>query len=138
MPDGADIPKAIDDQVQAVWQDSLIYVITGWSNTTNVVDVQASNNDQASEALNNISRVFEDDTILLTGVATVMDKKLEILKNQQITYKFNTSLKDSDINIGDEITLVSEEIRNGSVDLLVIGYTKSLSSISITAMEIYL
>ena len=40
LPDGATIPKAIDDQVQAVWRDSLIYVITGWSNTNNVVDVQ--------------------------------------------------------------------------------------------------
>lgn len=40
LPDGADIPVPIDDQVQAVWRDSLIYVISGWSNTTNVPDVQ--------------------------------------------------------------------------------------------------
>ncbi len=40
MPNGADIPVAIDDQVQAIWRDSLIYVITGWSNTTNVANVQ--------------------------------------------------------------------------------------------------
>ena len=40
LPNGADIPIAIDDHVQAVWRDSLIYVITGWSNTTNVPDVQ--------------------------------------------------------------------------------------------------
>ncbi len=40
LPDGAAIPIPIDDQVQAVWQDSLIYVITGWSNTRNVADVQ--------------------------------------------------------------------------------------------------
>lgn len=38
--DGAPIPVAIDDQVQAVYKDSLIYVVTGWSNTTNVRDVQ--------------------------------------------------------------------------------------------------
>lgn len=37
---GAPIPVAIDDQVQCVWKDSLIYVITGWSNTTNVPNVQ--------------------------------------------------------------------------------------------------
>ncbi|MCB0644994.1 MAG: hypothetical protein KDC44_25285, partial [Phaeodactylibacter sp.] len=43
LPDGADIPVAIDDQVQAVWQDSLLYVVTGWSNTTNVPDVQVYN-----------------------------------------------------------------------------------------------
>ena len=41
--DGADIPVAIDDHVQAVWRDSLIYVISGWSNTANVRDVQIYN-----------------------------------------------------------------------------------------------
>ncbi|MCB0401961.1 MAG: T9SS type A sorting domain-containing protein [Flavobacteriales bacterium] len=40
LPDGADIPVPIDDHVQAVWNDSLIYVITGWSNTGNVPNVQ--------------------------------------------------------------------------------------------------
>lgn len=43
LPDAASIPVAIDDQVQAVWKDSLLYVITGWSNTTNVTDVQIYN-----------------------------------------------------------------------------------------------
>jgi Galactose oxidase, central domain/Kelch motif len=40
MSDGAPLPVPIDDHVQAVWRDSLIYVITGWSNTTNVPNVQ--------------------------------------------------------------------------------------------------
>lgn len=40
LTDGAEIPVPIDDQVQAVWRDSLIYVITGWSNNGNVTDVQ--------------------------------------------------------------------------------------------------
>lgn len=40
LTDGAPIPKPIDDQVQCVWRDSLIFVITGWSNTGNVRDVQ--------------------------------------------------------------------------------------------------
>ena len=43
LPDAAPIPVPIDDQVQAVWQDSLIYVVTGWSNTTNVTNVQIFN-----------------------------------------------------------------------------------------------
>ncbi|MFT7588389.1 MAG: hypothetical protein ACI959_000597 [Limisphaerales bacterium] len=38
--DGAPIPIPIDDQVQAVYKDSLIYVITGWSNFGNVAAVQ--------------------------------------------------------------------------------------------------
>ena len=41
--DGTSIPVPIDDQVQAVWRDSLIYVITGWSNTDNVDKVQIYN-----------------------------------------------------------------------------------------------
>lgn len=40
LSDGADIPLPIDDHVQAVWNDSLIYVITGWSNTNNAANVQ--------------------------------------------------------------------------------------------------
>jgi hypothetical protein len=40
LSDGADIPTAIDDHVQVVWRDSLIYLVTGWSNTTNVPLVQ--------------------------------------------------------------------------------------------------
>ena len=41
--DGAPLLKAIDDQIQVVWRDSLIYVISGWSNTANVTDVQIYN-----------------------------------------------------------------------------------------------
>ncbi len=38
--DGATIPVPIDDQVQCVYKDSLIFVVTGWSNFGNVPDVQ--------------------------------------------------------------------------------------------------
>ncbi len=40
LSDGAPIPVATDDHVQVVYKDSLIYVITGWSNTGNIPDVQ--------------------------------------------------------------------------------------------------
>lgn len=40
LDDGAAIPVPIDDHVQAVWRDSLIYVVTGWSDEDNVPDVQ--------------------------------------------------------------------------------------------------
>lgn len=43
LSDGMDIPVATDDHVQAVWRDSLIYLITGWSNTSNIPDVQIYN-----------------------------------------------------------------------------------------------
>ena len=38
--DGAPIPLAIDDHVQCVYKDSLIFVVTGWSNSGNVPNVQ--------------------------------------------------------------------------------------------------
>lgn len=38
--EGAPIPVAIDDHVQAVYKDSLIFVVTGWSNTANRPEVQ--------------------------------------------------------------------------------------------------
>lgn len=40
LPDGAEIPVPIDDHVQCTYRDSLIYVITGWSNSNNVNNVQ--------------------------------------------------------------------------------------------------
>ncbi|MCC6725037.1 MAG: T9SS type A sorting domain-containing protein [Saprospiraceae bacterium] len=43
LPDAAQLPTPIDDHVQAIWRDSLLYVITGWSNTTNVPNVQIFN-----------------------------------------------------------------------------------------------
>ncbi|MDB4655498.1 T9SS type A sorting domain-containing protein [Flavobacteriales bacterium] len=43
ISDGAPIPVPIDDHVQAVYRDSLIFLVTGWSNTGNVADVQIYN-----------------------------------------------------------------------------------------------
>ena len=40
LSDGANIPIATDDHVQAVWRDSLIYLITGWNDVGNIADVQ--------------------------------------------------------------------------------------------------
>ena len=43
LSDAAPILVPIDDHVQAVYRDSLIYVVTGWSNTFNVINVQIYN-----------------------------------------------------------------------------------------------
>ncbi len=43
LSDGAPIPVPIDDQVQCVYKDSLIYLVTGWSNNGNKPDVQIYN-----------------------------------------------------------------------------------------------
>ena len=40
LEDGIPIPTPIDDQVQAVWRDKLIYVVTGWSDKENMPNVQ--------------------------------------------------------------------------------------------------
>ncbi|MFK7787579.1 MAG: T9SS type A sorting domain-containing protein [Crocinitomicaceae bacterium] len=56
--DGAAIPVAIDDHVQAVYKDSLIFVVTGWSNNANKAEVQIYDTyldqwQQATEVPNN-------------------------------------------------------------------------------------
>ncbi len=43
LSDGANIPFPVDDQVQCSWHDSLIFVITGWSNNGNIPNVQIYN-----------------------------------------------------------------------------------------------
>ncbi len=43
LENGADLPTPIDDHVQAVWNDSLIYVISGWSDSLIVNLVQVYN-----------------------------------------------------------------------------------------------
>ena len=83
LPDGAPVPVPIDDRVQAVWRDSLIYVVTGWSDGTNVPDVQVYDpaNDAWQSATpvpnNNLYKVFGasgtivGDTIYYYGGASL-------------------------------------------------------------------
>lgn len=40
LPNGPDLPVGTDDHVQAVWRDSLLFLITGWNNTGNIARVQ--------------------------------------------------------------------------------------------------
>ena len=51
LSDGSNIPVATDDHVQCVWRDSLIYVVTGWSNSGNIPDVQIYNPTEDSWAV---------------------------------------------------------------------------------------
>lgn len=43
LPDGAPVPVPIDDHVQTIWRDSLIYLVAGWSNTAHETRVQIYN-----------------------------------------------------------------------------------------------
>ncbi|NNC95725.1 MAG: hypothetical protein HKN92_09200 [Chitinophagales bacterium] len=80
LSDGSNTLIPIDDHVQVVWRDSLIYVITGWSNSNNVSAVQVYNPSTDSWAFaNNLPdpsyRVFGaagtivEDTIYYIGGA---------------------------------------------------------------------
>lgn len=80
LEDGADLPTPIDDHVQAVWQDSLIYVATGWSDSLNVNTVQVytpgkhwhyatSLPDEANWKVFGSSGVIVDDDIYFLGGA---------------------------------------------------------------------
>lgn len=43
LEDGAPVPVPIDDHVQCVWRDSLIFLVSGWSDVDFVPDVQIYN-----------------------------------------------------------------------------------------------
>jgi len=64
---GAPIPTSVDDHVQTVWRDSLIYVITGWSNNANVPYVQVYN--PYFNSWESASPVPDDNTFKAFGAA---------------------------------------------------------------------
>ncbi|MBR9919565.1 MAG: T9SS type A sorting domain-containing protein [Bacteroidetes bacterium] len=80
--DGTPCPVPTDDHVQAVWRDSLIYVISGWSNSGNIPTVQIYNPTEDSWAFGTsvpntadyeafgASGIIIDDVIYYIGGAT--------------------------------------------------------------------
>ena len=82
LADARDLFYPIDDHVQVVWRDSLLYLITGWSNfnNVNIVQLYDSGTDSWSEASrlpdNNNFKVFGGsgcivgDTIYYAGGAS--------------------------------------------------------------------
>jgi len=58
LPNGNPIPVPTDDHVQVVYKDSLIFLITGWSNDDNIPNVQI---------YNGASGVIIGDTIYYSG-----------------------------------------------------------------------
>ena len=88
--DGADIPVAIDDQVQTVWRDSLIYVITGWSNSTNVTDVQIY--DPANDSWSVGTPVPNEGNFKVFGAnGTIIGDTIYYLGGARITTSFAAS-----------------------------------------------
>ena len=128
LEDGASIPVPIDDHVQAVWRDSLIYVITGWSDKENVPNVQIYNPESNSWAIgtsvpdNHAYKSFGAsgtiicDTIFYFGGAS-MGKH----------YPIQNSLRKGIINANDPTQIKwSQQV----IDSNVVGYRMAATSIN--------
>ncbi len=112
LPDAMPMPVPVDDHVQVVWRDSLIYVITGWSNNNNVANVQlfnpASNSWQIATPVPNNSNfkvfgasgVIVGDTIYYAGGAEF-----------GAAFPLGTSFRKGAINANDptQITWIADE-----------------------------
>ena len=82
LADGSPIPIPTDDHVQLVYKDSLIYLITGWSDGVNIRDVQIYNPEEDTWSIGTntpvvhpyrsfgASGVILSDTIFYFGGAT--------------------------------------------------------------------
>jgi len=101
LPDGAPIPVPVDDHVQAVYKDSLIYLVTGWSGTQssggNVRDVQIYNPD--TDTWQEGTPVFPSANSQVFGTSgVIIDNKIYYFGGAKIVgNNFNPS---SDFRIG--------------------------------------
>jgi hypothetical protein len=88
------------------------------------------------KALHESEKTLSQKIYIDDNFDTSAEKKRDLLGKQKNIYSFNLSHFYFNINIGDEITLQTEKVKNGSVDLLVTGYSKSIDLIRVTAMEL--
>ncbi len=128
LEDATSIPVPIDDQVQAVWRDSLIYVITGWSDIENRNTVQiynpSANSWQEGEAVPNnhtyksfgASGVIIADTIFYFGGAS-MGKH----------YPIQNVLRKGIINAEDPTKI---EWSHAVLDSTIVGYRMAATAIN--------
>ena len=117
--EGAPIPIAIDDHVQAVWRDSLIFVITGWSDNGNVNDVQIYNpttnswlvgtstpNSSSSKVFGGSGMIFKD-TIYYLGGASDWNGS---------TFPVSSTLRKGVINPNDPTEITWEQLNTNPYD----------------------
>jgi len=88
--------------------------------------------------LNGYENTLEQTIYIGQNFSSANARKTPVVSRSRRKYRFSVSSKFFDIMIGDEINITSRYIRGGSLDLLVTGYSKSIDSISITAMEIFI
>jgi len=67
LADAADLLVATDDHVQAVWRDSLLYVVTGWSNSSNIRFTQIY--DPTTDSWSNVTFLPNDVRYLSFGAS---------------------------------------------------------------------
>ena len=120
LDNAADIPTAIDDQVQAVWKDSLIYVATGWSDSLNVGLVQVFN-----PALNQwqygTSLPNEYSYNVFGGSGTIVDNKLYFAggagNRQHKNFPIQSFMRTGQINPEDPLAILwqTQKIENAGI-----------------------
>jgi hypothetical protein len=102
----------------------------------NLQTITSTDSDAGLEYLLSKVGIYKENSVLVTGQDSVKARLFEFLKAPKMVYNFKTTLKYIDIEIGDEITIESDKVAGGSVDLLVTGYSKTLNYVGITAIEV--
>ena len=75
LSDAADLIVPTDDHVQAVWRDSLLYVITGWSNSGNIRFTQVY--DPVSDSWTNGTLLPDDNDFTSFGASgTIIEDQI--------------------------------------------------------------
>lgn len=88
--DHSPLPLPIDDHVQAVWNDSLIYIISGWSDTKNVPNVQIYS--PSLDSWSNGTSVPENNRYMAFGASgTIIGNTIYYLGGASMTNNFPSS-----------------------------------------------
>jgi len=122
--------------IKTEYQDIVTDYTTLHGESELFIDHSNNQSDGGIAELNNYDLAKTDDTYLSSNADSVISRKFDFLQNQRVTYTFSSPMKFIEIEIGDEITVESSKVKNGSVNLMVTGYAKSLDKVQITAMEI--
>jgi len=130
LEDGASIPVPIDDHVQAVWRDSLIYVITGWSDKENVPNVQIYNPETNFWAIG--TAVPDNHTYKSFGASgTIIGDTIFYFGGASMGkhYPIQNSLRKGIINANDPTQIKwSQQV----IDSSIVGYRMAATSINKT------
>ncbi|MBL4655055.1 MAG: T9SS type A sorting domain-containing protein [Bacteroidia bacterium] len=117
--EGAPIPISIDDHVQLVWRDSLIYIITGWSDNGNVNDVQIYN-PTADSWLVGLSTPNSSSSKVFGGSGVIINDAIYYLGGASdwdgSTFPVTTTLRQGVINPNDPTDIAWEQLNTNPYD----------------------